>query len=260
ADLSISLNDNIDPVVSGETLVMTAIITNNGTFTADKVLITFSLPASLTPVSTSGCIQDPTGTPTCELGSLNSGQSTTVDVNVNVNPAATGQINSSATVSSTTQDPEPSNNTAQENTFVVAAVELSLDKTSGSIFTPAGGTITYLVLVDNTGTSDAVGARVIDTAPARLGNLSWTCTPSPNSSCAGSGSGSIDEQVTVATGGFIAFNFQGTLVDSDPIPITNTATVIAPVGATELITLDNSDSDTDIVGLFADGLESVEPN
>ncbi|MGB0514419.1 MAG: PKD domain-containing protein, partial [Wenzhouxiangellaceae bacterium] len=260
ADLTISLNDSVDPVVAGNTLVMTAEVTNNGTFTADAVTVSFNFPAELTPTSTSGCTEDPTGTPTCSLGSLTSGQMVMIDVNVNVDPGASGQVNTSASVSSSTQDPVPSNNNAQESTIAISEVELALDKTSSSFFTPAGGTITYVIRIENSGTSDAVGAQVIDTAPPRLGSLSWTCAASPGSACAASGSGSINELVTVATGGFVEFSFQGTLLDTDPIPITNTATVTAPAGATELVTSDNTDSDTDLVGLFADGLESIEPD
>jgi len=260
ADLAITLNDSVDPVVAGDTLVMTAEVSNNGTFTAENISISFNFPAELTPVSTSGCAEDPGGTPTCNLGSLTSGQSTTVDVNLNIDPGASGQISSSATVSSTTQDPVPSNNTTQENTLAVAEVELALDKTSDSFFTPTGGTITYLIRVENTGTSDAVGAQVVDTAPPRLGSLSWTCTPSPGSACTASGSGSINELVTVVTGGSVDFSLQGSLLDNLPEPITNTATVTAPANATETVTSDNTDSDTDIVALFADGLESVEPD
>ncbi len=260
ADLTISLSDNTDPVVAGDSLVMSAEVTNNGTFTAENISISFNFPAELTPVSTNGCAEDPSGTPTCNLGSLTTGQSTTVDVNLNIDPGASGQISSSATVSSTTQDPVASNNNAQENTVAVAEVELSLDKTSGSFSTPTGGTITYLIRIENTGTSDAVGAQVVDTAPPRLGSLSWTCTPSPGSACTASGSGSINELVTVATGGSVDFRLQGTLLDNLPEPITNSATVNAPPGATELVTSDNTDSDTDIVGLFADGLESSEPD
>jgi len=260
ADLTVSLADSVDPVVAGGSLLISAEVTNNGSFSADNVSISFNFPAELTPVSTSGCAEDPAGTPNCGLGSLNSGQTTAVIVNVNVDPAAVGLISTSATVSSTTQDPVPGNNDAQETTFATSQVELALEKFSNSFFTPAGGTITYVIRVENSGTSDAVDALVEDTAPPRLGSLTWTCTPSPGSSCFGSGSGSIAELVTVAAGGFVEFDFQGTLQDTDPIPITNTATVTAPASATELITSDNTDSDTDIVGLFADGLESVEPD
>ena len=260
ADLTISLSDSPDPVVAGTALVMTAEVTNNGTFTAENVSINFNFPPALTPVSTSGCAEDPAGTPDCGLGSLNSGQSVMVNVNLDVDPSGSGQLSTSATVSSTTQDPVPSNNSAQENTTAVAEVALALDKTSDSFFTPTGGTISYLIVIDNTGPSDAVDARVEDIVPARLGNVSWMCSPSAGSACAAMGSGSIDELVTVANGGFVGFTLEGTIQDNEDIPITNTATVTAPLGATELVTSDNSDSDTDIVGLFADSLESVEPD
>ncbi|MEM7054339.1 MAG: hypothetical protein AAF446_07285 [Pseudomonadota bacterium] len=43
-------------------------------------------------------------------------------------------------------------------------------------------------------------------------------------------------------------------------PITNTASVMPPDEVTELVPGDNSDSDTDAVGLFVDSFESGEPD
>jgi len=260
ADLSIAMSDNIDPVVAGNSVVITAEVTNNGTFAADDVSVGFTFPPGLVPSATTGCTEDPNGAPTCTLGTLGVGQSVSILVDVDVDPGAAGQLTTSAAVSSATQDPAPTNNEDSENTFATATVALSLDKVSGSFFTPAGGTIDYAITIANAGPSDAIDALVEDFPPVRLGNVTWSCTPSPGSACAASGSTLIDETVSVAAGGFVVFDLQAQLQDFDPIPITNTAGVTAPAGATELVTSDNSDSDTDLVGLFADGLESVEPD
>lgn len=53
-------------------------------------------------------------------------------------------------------------------------------------------------------------------------------------------------------------NHHGSERTSGKDPITNTAEVVNPIE--ELNPADNSDSDTDLVGLFADGMESVEPD
>jgi len=260
ADLSISLSDSVDPVVAGGTLLISAEVTNNGSFTADDVVISFNFPSGLTPVATSGCSEDPSGTPSCSLGSLSSGASSTVVVSVNADPDGSGQLSSSATVASSTQDPQPGNNSDSELTTLVAVVDLVMDKVSNSIWAPTGGTINYVLTVSNLGPSAALGANIVDLLPLRLGNASWSCSPGPTSTCAASGVGDIDELVDIGAADSIVIALQAELLDQDEIPITNTATVAASAGVTDTDPGNNSDADTDIVGQFADGMESGEPD
>jgi len=260
ADLSLSLDDSVDPVVAGSTLVMSAEVINNGSFTADDVVISFNFPGGLTPVATSGCSEDPAGIPTCSLGSLSSGASSTVAVSVNADPDGSGQLSTSATVASSTQDPQPGNNSASELTSLIAEFDLTMDKISNSIWAPTGGTINYVLTVSNSGPSAALGANVVDLLPLRLGNASWSCSAGPDSACAASGQGDIDELVDIGAADSIVIALQAQLLDQDEIPITNTASVSAAGGVTEIDVSNNSDADTDIVGQFADGMESGEPD
>lgn len=143
---------------------------------------------------------------------------------------------------------------------VIAAADLAVDKTSGTFFTPPGGMLTYTIDVTNAGPSDVVDARVQDDPPARLGNLSWTCTPQGMASCNAGDTGAIDELVTIPEGDSVIFTLDATLQDMDTTPVTNTASVTAPMGLTETASGNNSDSDTDQVGLFVSGFESEEPD
>ena len=155
---------------------------------------------------------------------------------------------------------------SEEFSFIIevisieAAVDLAVDKTSGSVFIAPGGDVQYLIMVDNLGLEDVVSARVVDTPPTRLGNLSWTCIPQGLASCITSGVGPIDELVDLPSGDSVAFQLNAILLDGVNDSVTNTATVIAPTGVPELDLTNNSDSDTDAVGLFVDGFESVEPD
>lgn len=139
-------------------------------------------------------------------------------------------------------------------------VDLAIDKTSGSFFMPPGGTITYTILVDNFGPDDAIGARVLDTPPVRLGGLTWTCTPQGGATCNASGTGAIDELVDIPGGDSVTFVMEATLQDMDEVPLSNTTSVTAPASASEFDVGNNQDSDTDLVGLFANGFESIEPD
>ena len=139
-------------------------------------------------------------------------------------------------------------------------VDLAVDKTSGAFFAAPGSTIDYLVLVENRGVATAVDAQVVDTPPVVLSGVTWSCQAFDGAACgAASGSDFIDETVTLPSGGSLAYTLTGTVPVNAVDPITNTASVTAPAGLVELAPADNSDSDTDLVALFADGLESVEP-
>ena len=155
-----------------------------------------------------------------------------------------------------------SNGTEETLTSLTTApvIDLAISKTSGSIFTPPGGTITYTILVNNFGPNDAIGARVLDSPPARLGGLTWICSPQGGAICNASGTGAIDELVDIPGGDSVTFVLEATLQDMDEMPVTNTASVTAPVGANELDAGNNQDSDIDLVALFADGFESLDPD
>ena len=139
-------------------------------------------------------------------------------------------------------------------------VDLAVDKTSGAFYAPPGSTIDYLVLVENRGIADAVDAQVVDNPPAVLTGVTWTCQAFDGAACgAGSGADFIDETVTIPSGGSLAYTLSGTLPPVGNDPVTNTASVSTPPDLTELAPGNNTDSDTDAIGLFIDGFESVEP-
>ena len=144
---------------------------------------------------------------------------------------------------------------------VIPAADLSIEKTSGNFFVDPGGTITYGIVVINNGPSEVNDAVVTDSPPMRLGNLSWTCTGQGDAFCGNpSGMGPINELVSFLSGDSVTFTLTGTLQDTSNEPITNTASVALPEGVIEIDPSNNSDSDTDAVGLFVDSFESVEPD
>ena len=144
---------------------------------------------------------------------------------------------------------------------VIPAADLSIEKTSGNFFVDPGGTITYSIVVINNGPSEVNDAVVTDSPPMRLGNLSWTCTSQDDAFCGNpSGTGPINELVSFLSGDSVTFTLTGTLQDTSNEPITNTASVALPEGVIEIDPSNNSDSDTDAVGLFVDSFESVEPD
>jgi uncharacterized repeat protein (TIGR01451 family) len=143
----------------------------------------------------------------------------------------------------------------------LASTDLTVDKTSGAIFADPGGTIEYTIVVGNDGPSEVFGARVTDEPPARLGNVSWTCSAQGAAHCVdAAGTGPIDALVDLPVGDTATYTLATELLETDYEPVTNTATVDPPAGVAELDDSDNADSDTDAIGLFINGFESGEPD
>jgi len=115
-DLSVTKTDSPDPVAVGGTLTYTVTVTNNGPDPATGVVLTDTLPPSVTFVSaTSPCTQA-LGTVTCNLGSMASGAATTITIVVT--PTALGTLTNTAGVTGNETDPNPANNTAAALTTV----------------------------------------------------------------------------------------------------------------------------------------------
>jgi len=118
ADLTLSKADSPDPAIVGEDLVYTLRVDNNGPDNAAAVEVEDPLPTSVTFTSASAGCTHAAGVITCDLGSIPSG--TPKSAEVTVTPETAGTILNAASVSSATDDPQPSNNSAVEETIVEA--------------------------------------------------------------------------------------------------------------------------------------------
>jgi uncharacterized repeat protein (TIGR01451 family) len=125
ADLQIT-NSAPSSVTSGSTLTYTIQATNLGPDTAIKVSIRDSVPVGTTfnsvGVSSGSCMSPApraTGVVVCTLLSLDKGASVTETLMVNVTAASGSKITDTATVSSSTFDPNKTNNSAKATTTVM---------------------------------------------------------------------------------------------------------------------------------------------
>src|SRR5262249_8909481 len=105
-----------------------------------------------------------TATVSCNLGTIASSGSATITIAVA--PTAAGTISNTASLSSTTADPNSGNNTASTSTIVGTSADLSITKTGSPNPALAGTPVTYTLMVRNDGPSPAVAVTVIDTLPA----------------------------------------------------------------------------------------------
>jgi uncharacterized repeat protein (TIGR01451 family) len=126
ADLSVSKDDDLDPVSVGSILTYTILVANLGPQGASGVTITDRLPNQVEFVSaaaSSGNCARKGKNVTCEVGSLNA-DPTKADagrVTIQVRPRKAGTIQNSASVDSVENDPVSANDTAQTSTTVVAS-------------------------------------------------------------------------------------------------------------------------------------------
>ncbi|NLV46054.1 MAG: DUF11 domain-containing protein, partial [Candidatus Hydrogenedentes bacterium] len=184
ADLVISKTDSPDPVAAGQVLTYTITITNLGAQTGQNVSVADVIdPAELLNAEFSlnnGVDWAPWVTP-YNAGSISSGNTLEIllrgTVAPNLPPGSI--ITNTASVSSTTFDPNPSNNTSTATTDVIASADVSVSKTGDPNPPVAGETRTYTIVVSNAGPSDASGVQVSDIVPAVIQNPVYSVNAGP---------------------------------------------------------------------------------
>jgi uncharacterized repeat protein (TIGR01451 family) len=197
ADLSVTNTATPVPVRAGNNITYTQVVRNAGPSTATGVSFTETTPpnttfVSLTPIPGGwSCILPTaggTGSITCTNPSFATGTASfPVIVGVAAGTAAGTAINDTATVSSTTTDPNSANNTATAADVVATATQADLITTNTATPTSvaAGSTVSYTQSVTNNGPAAATAPSFTQTTPPNTNFQSitppagWTCTKPP---------------------------------------------------------------------------------
>jgi uncharacterized repeat protein (TIGR01451 family) len=217
ADVSIT-KSGAASVATGQNIVYTTVVTNNGPLTASNVFVTDPTPSGLTFVSNGGACS---GAFPCALGTLTSGQSATITSTYNVPANYSGaSITNTASVSSSTFDGNTSNNSSTATTSVIGATgaDLAIAK-SGPSQASAASSISFNITVTNLGPSTATNVVVTDPVPA---GLSFNSTSAP---C----SGFPCNLGTMAAGASITITATYSIPSQTSGTVTNTATVSGSV-------------------------------
>jgi uncharacterized repeat protein (TIGR01451 family) len=199
SDLVLAMNASSARAIPGDTISYTLTFTNAGPQPAYHTAITNVVPANTTfssASSTAGWNCTPGNTPgsICVFGAgqlLSGASGSTVFATTVNNPAASGveQITNTASIGSDSIDPVTSTNSASVTTPVDAAPDLALVKSAGVTTITPGNTITYALVLTNTGNQSATGIVLTETVPANstydaaMSSIGWSC---PDGSAAGS--------------------------------------------------------------------------
>jgi uncharacterized repeat protein (TIGR01451 family) len=176
ADLNLSLTDAPDPVMgSGGTLRYTLVLRNDGTLAADSVVLSSTLPAGVTflsstpaPTSTSGATrQFALGTLAASDGAAGGSDERTVTIDVRVD-IASGTLSHQASATTTTFEEDLTDNSASASTTVQRPpADLGIDKT-GPATAAKRAFVIYTLTVSNAGPGLGDSVVVTDTLPTNV--------------------------------------------------------------------------------------------
>jgi uncharacterized repeat protein (TIGR01451 family) len=254
ANLKITKTDNVTTAVPGGTLTYVIVVTNDGPSNVTGATIADVFPTALTGVTyTATATGGATGFTAAGFGTISNtvnmpaGSTITYTVQATVSPSATGSLTNTATVTAPAgvQETNTGDNTATATDTLTPQANLTITKTDNVTTAVPGGTLTYTIVVTNTGPSNVTGATVADTFPTTLSNVSYTATATGGATGFAAGTGNINHTVTMPVGSTITYTVQATVSAAATGTLTNTATVTAPAGVTETNTADNTASDTD---------------
>ncbi len=190
------------------------------TVTTDTVTLTDTLPAGLTGVSVSApsdwMCANVGGELMCTVNSLPVSVPATLTLAATA-PITGGVITNTASITSTTTDLYPADNSAIITTTVLAVADLQISKSDSPDPVGAGRLLTYTLTFTNVGPSPVASATIYDVLP-----VSVTLVSAPGCDSAGN--------VLTCTVSALAINVPSTvlitvLAPPDPGVITNTATI-----------------------------------
>ena len=249
ADLNVGKTvDQVAPDEGG-TVSYTITLANGGPGAATGISLADPLPAGVTFVAgtpSQGSYVEGTGVWT--VGDLASGTGATLTIPATVDAGTAGSvISNSAAVSGLDQiDPDPANDTAVAD-ILVGGTELALNKTVDTATPTEGQTVTYTVVVTNSGQNGGDNITVSDRLPAGVTYASSTASQGSYNDGTGvwvvgnlvSGSQAtltISATVDAGTAGSVITNTASiTAVDQgDPDPTNNTAAANITVQSADL--------------------------
>jgi uncharacterized repeat protein (TIGR01451 family) len=238
ADIAITKTRTASLVIPGGPLHYTITVTNNGPSDAASATMTDVLPAPLrftalsVPAgwSCSTPAAGTNGTISCSTSPMAARGVATFALDVVVDPATSAgtAINNTATVTTPTSDPNSANNSSTSSAAVATPPNITASKSiAGGATHPEGSTITYTIVLTNSGTiaqADNPGNESTDVLPASLTLVS--AAASSGTAVANLGTNSVTWNGAIAGGGSVTITIQALVnTGTSGTTIANQATV-----------------------------------
>lgn len=257
ADLSITKVGSPAIAVPGEAITYTITVGNAGPEDASGT-VADNFPAGLscawtcTASAGSSCTAVGVGNIN-DIANVIVGGNATYSAVCDIDPAATGALANTATVTpdASITDPDQTNNSDSENTTLQPTADLSITKTDGQTGSTPGTPISYTIVASNAGPSAVTDAVVGDTFVAALQNCSWTSAAAGGASGNTNGSGNLLDTLAMPVGSSVTYTVD---CDIDPAAtgtLENIASIESTI-ATDPATGNNSANDTNTLGAVAD--------
>ncbi|MDA0593270.1 recombinase family protein [Clostridioides difficile] len=170
ADISVVKRSNQTVVVPGDVLDYTIEVRNAGPSTAQNVTLTDNIPASiLSPeysIDNGVTFQPWNGS--LSIGTLGAGEIRNIIIRGIVSQTAIGTIINTATVSSTTPDPNLNNNTSTSEIDISSSADISVIKLANKTEACVEEQIDFVIVVSNAGPENAQNVTLIDNVSDKL--------------------------------------------------------------------------------------------
>ena len=157
-----------------------------------------------------------------------------------------------------------SSGSGNASTLVFARSDVQVTKSSGDTFYEPGELQVYTIQLRNAGPDVARNLRLLDTVPAELSGVQWSCDAAGGAVCPqNAGTGNIDQTIAeMPLPGLLNYTLFGTVIGR-PDQISNTASVQLPADSTieDPTPGNNSQTDVDQLNtLFRNGFEAASIN
>ncbi len=230
AELSITKSDGLTAAHAGDPIAYTLVAANAGP-SADTATLVDTLPGELTGCTWTAAFAGGASGNASGSGSLNeslalpAGSSVTYTVDCTIDPAATGTLVNTATITGTVGEGDEANNTATDDDTVLDPVaDLTITNSDHRTTAYPGASATYFIVARNLGPDPAYGATVTDTLPAEL-TCTWTAAPSGGAQGATTGSGNLAEVVDLPAGAQMLYTVVCTVAADATGTLIHTASV-----------------------------------
>lgn len=236
ADLTITKDDSNAAPVPGMQTTYTIVAGNAGPDDIMGATVADTFPGTLacewTCVAAGGasCSAGPTAGDINDVINLPVGATATYSAVCDIDPAATGLLSNTATITNPFIESDAGNNTATDDDDLVPSADVSVTKDDGALSAVPGTATVYTIVAGNTGPSDSPGVAVADTFPAACASVSWTCAPAGGATCtAGPVAGSINEAIDLPAGATATYLATCNLDAAATGVVDNTATAVPVV-------------------------------